>query len=283
MPTTESFDAGVDRLGDISDKQRRNEILEATGDDAQEWLDLMQQLVEYPEVPKALRSSMFKAMIRLSKKTGFHPKCLVIHNVEMTGRHPVGGGAFGDVWEGKMGEGAVCIKVLRVFSTSDIEQVLKDYMQEAIIWRQLDHPNLLPFMGIYYLEDDQKRLCLVSPWMERGNLVQFMKDSPELVDHGSLAWDVACGLSHLHDMKIIHGDLKGANILITPDLRARISDFGLSRISDTQRLFSLQTYHSSGTTRWLAPELLRASENCVSSKESDVYAYGCVCYEVGTS
>ena len=59
-------------------------------------------------------------------------------------------------------------------------------MQEAIVWRQLDHPNLLPFLGIYYMDDKMRRLCLVSPWMEQGNLVDFMKDSPELVDPESL-------------------------------------------------------------------------------------------------
>ncbi|KAJ8076276.1 hypothetical protein PM082_000695 [Marasmius tenuissimus] len=281
LVTKAEFEAGVNRLGDImSDGQRQNGILRATGEEAQEWLDLMQLLVEYPETPKSLRSCMLKMMIRLSRTTGLHPKCLTIQNVERIGRHPISGGAFADIWKGKMGGSVVCMKILRIYSTSDIEQVLKDYTQEAIIWRQLDHTNVLPFRGIYHLEDDTKRLCLISPWMERGNLVQFMNDSPELVNRGSLAWDVARGLSHLHNMKVIHGDLKGANVLITRDLRARISDFGLSRISDTQRLFSLQTYHLSGTTRWLAPELLRYSARCVATKESDVYAYACVCYEI---
>ncbi|KAJ8089224.1 hypothetical protein PM082_014472 [Marasmius tenuissimus] len=176
----------------------------------------------------------------------------------------------------------------------------QNHMQEAIVWRQLDHPNLVPFIGLYYLNDTMKRLCLVSPWMERGNLVEFMRESPELVDPSILvtifrisqysterwafeqAYDVASGLSHLHNMKIIHGDLKGVNIMITRDLKASIGDFGLSRVSDTQRLFSLQSNHSRGTTRWLAPELLRHGPDCVATRESDVYAYACVCYEIFT-
>ncbi|KAK1222921.1 hypothetical protein PQX77_014198 [Marasmius sp. AFHP31] len=277
------YDEEIKRMWDvISDEQRRKEVLGTTGEKAQEWLDLMQLLVEYSETDKPFRSAVFKMMIRLSRATGLHPKCLTIQNVEMLGNHPVGGGAFGDVWKGSMGESIVCMKVLRVYSATEVEQVLKDYMQEAIVWRQLDHPNLLPFLGIYHMDDDMKRVCLVSPWMERGNLVQFMKDTPDLVDPISLASDVACGLSYLHDMKVVHGDLKGVNILITPDLKACIGDFGLARVTDTQRLFSLQTNHSKGTMRWLAPELLRPGPDCVSSRESDVYAYACVCYEIFT-
>ncbi|KAF9260166.1 kinase-like protein, partial [Marasmius fiardii PR-910] len=155
----------------------------------------------------------------------------------------------------------------------------KDFMQEGIIWRQLNHPNILPFIGIYYLGTEQKQLCLVSPWMEQGNLVQFLKStSRDLVNHKLLAYDVACGLSYLHGEDIVHGDLKGVNILITSELRASIGDFGLSRISATQTLCS-ETSRSKGTTRWLSPELLMSESNCFPSNESDVHAYGCVLYE----
>ncbi|KAJ8074855.1 hypothetical protein PM082_019182 [Marasmius tenuissimus] len=242
----------------------------------------MQSLMEYSEIHITLRSSMFKMMIRLSRSTGLHPKCLTIKDVEILGTRAVGGGAFGDVWKGKRGESIVCMKVLRVFTEADVEQALRDYMQEAIVWRQLDHPNLLPFLGIYYMDGNVRRVCLVSPWMERGNLVQFMKKTPELVNPRSLAHDVARGLSHLHDNKIVHGDLKGVNVLITPDLKACIADFGLSRVTDTMRLFSLTTNRSRGTMRWLAPELLRPGSDFESSKEGDVYAYACVCYEMFT-
>ena len=55
-------------------------------------------------------------------------------------------------------------------------------MQEGIVWRQLNHPNVLPFMGIYYLDTQQRQLCLVSPWMEEGNLVEFLQNTKEPVD-----------------------------------------------------------------------------------------------------
>jgi serine/threonine protein kinase len=56
------------------------------------------------------------------------------------------------------------------------------YGREALVWRQLSHPNLLPFFGLYFLEN---RLCLVSPWMENGHIMDFLRDASP--DHDRLA------------------------------------------------------------------------------------------------
>ena len=137
--------------------------------------------------------------------------------------------------------------------------------------------------------------------MEKGNLVQFMKATKrEDIDHYTLVsslvslrtlkypcltlkvCDIASGLAYLHSKKIVHGDLKGVNILITASLRACIADFGLSRVADTQGLgVFTSTARPAGTMRWLAPELMSGRER--PSKESDVYSFASVCYEVSTS
>ncbi|KAJ8083171.1 hypothetical protein PM082_009040 [Marasmius tenuissimus] len=209
--TTTEFEQELQLLqGILEDEHKRKALVQMTGEDAQKWLDLLQLLAEYPDVPKALRSSIFSTMIRLSRNSGLYPKCLIIQNVEKIGKRPEGGGSFGDVWKGKIGRALVCLKVIRTFSASKIETLAKvrfrrtlvellagwaeteatfkqDYMQEAIVWRQLNHRNLLPFMGMFYLDDDHEQLCLVSPWMSHGNLVQFLKRTPpEQVDHQSL-------------------------------------------------------------------------------------------------
>ncbi|KAK1231149.1 hypothetical protein PQX77_005740 [Marasmius sp. AFHP31] len=268
------------------DDEQREAFLGKKGDDAQYWLDMLQLLADSPDVSSRLRSTIFRVMIRLSKNSGCCPGCLVIQNVEKQGKYPVGGGGFGDVWKGTVGHPGsvqtVCLKVVKVYLTSDVQRSLKEYLREAIVWKQLRHPNLLPFLGIYYLDDTRQEICLVSPWMDRGNLVQYLKDNPqESVNHLSLISDVASGLSHLHIMKIVHADLKGVNILITPSGRACICDFGLSRIADSQvfRLSSSAT-RPMGTVRWQAPELL--NENEIATKESDIYAFACVCYEILT-
>ncbi|KAL0570204.1 hypothetical protein V5O48_011760 [Marasmius crinis-equi] len=264
----------------FEDKQEVETLLEQRGEDAQIWLDRLQVLVDDPDLNTTpqLRSSMLTVMIRLSKLSGLHPKCLSIQNVHKLGHHPVASGGFGDVWKGVVGDSRgpiVCLKVVKVYVSSDVKALFREYLREAIVWRQLKHPNLLPFLGIYYLQDESQ-FCLVSPWMEKGNLMQYLKTAgKENVDHLALVYDVATGLAYLHYRKVVHGDLKGVNILITPDGRACIADFGLSRIADTHALrLTTSTSRPAGTGRWLAPEILSVESG--PTKESDVYAFGCI-------
>ncbi|KAF7333429.1 Protein kinase domain-containing protein [Mycena venus] len=155
---------------------------------------------------------------------------------------------------------------------------MEEFGREAVIWRQLCHPNLLPFFGVYYLDN---RLCLVSPWMEHGNVVQFLRNAPPDTNRLSLILDVALGLKYLHAQNVVHGDLKAINILVTPSRRACIADFGLASIANAM---SLRFTHSTakpggGTARYQAPELIQGESP--SHFGSDVYAFACVCYEVG--
>ncbi|KAL0570532.1 Receptor-interacting serine/threonine-protein kinase 1 [Marasmius crinis-equi] len=282
--STDDLDSILRMVEDmLSDEQRCKKLLEVKGDDAQKCLDTLQLLANEPNIAPNVRSSMLKMMLHLSKRSGLCPNCLNIKNVKKVGAFPVGGGGFGDVWKGKIGEQLVCLKVVKVYLRSDVAHLVKEYMREAIVWQQLKHPNLLPFVGMYYLDKTQEQLCLVSPWMERGDLLRYLKETPrKQVDHQALVYDVAAGLSYLHERKIAHGDLKSVNILVTPDERACIGDFGLSRVADSHG-FRLSTSTSSqvkGTIRWLAPELLEPP--CHLSTRSDIYAYACVCYEILT-
>ncbi|KAG6898447.1 hypothetical protein C0993_006830 [Termitomyces sp. T159_Od127] len=122
--------------------------------------------------------------------------------------------------------------------------------------------------------------------MKNGNISKYLKDNPQAL-RLSLAVDVARGLYYLHDKGIIHGDLKGSNVLVDDAGTARVADFGISSISDPQIL--TLTSHSGaaskgGTVRWQAPELIAMQDDFVmrNGKPSDVYAWACVCYEIFT-
>ncbi|KAI3615128.1 hypothetical protein WG66_016743 [Moniliophthora roreri] len=252
----------------LNDRPQYLKLLSQRGSQAQTLLNLLQTLSNIPpsHVSPRLRSSILKAMVRLSKRSKLYPDSLAIHNVRRLGEHPVDSGRFGEIWRGCFREAAeqvVCLKVVKLYARSDVDKVIRHFLREAILWRQLDHPNVLPFLGLYFLDSEKRRLCLISPWMENGNLVEYLENTPRSdVDHRMLR-------------DIIHADLKGVNILMTSSGRATIADFGLARIADGQFLkMTSNSNPSGGTTRWLAPELL-GTDDAEPSYESDIYALGC--------
>ncbi|KAJ7636516.1 hypothetical protein FB45DRAFT_906753 [Roridomyces roridus] len=263
----------------LRDRSAYKDFVKARDDDAQKLLDLFQDLLDYQLLDASIRPVILKALMKLSSKSGRHPRCFALTDLQLEGPQ-VAAGSFGDVYKGSVHGETVSVKVMRVFLQADVEALLKEFYHEALIWRQLSHPNLLPFFGIYYLEDTKNRLCLVSPWMENGNIVRYLKDYAGDINRLNLVLDIALGLQHLHSWKLVHGDLKGINVLVTRSGRAVLAEFGLSSVTDSKiLLLSTSTVKTGGTMRWQAPELLRGDPN---SFASDVYAFSCVCYEVFT-
>jgi len=89
---------------------------------------------------------------------------------------------------------------------------------------------------------------------------------------------VAEGLTYLHDQDpaIIHGDLRGGNILISNEGRPCLSDFGLARILKLEGM--TPTSEQAGSLRWMSPELLR--DDIIPSASSDVWAFGMTVLEL---
>ncbi|KAF7377580.1 Protein kinase domain-containing protein [Mycena sanguinolenta] len=256
------------------------QFLTCRGADAQQLLDLLQDLLDLNSFP-AVKPSISNALLRLSRCSGLHPRCFVLSGLQRLGQQ-VSGGGFGDIWKGSVRGQNVCVKIMRIFGNSNIKAALKEFGREAVIWRQLYHPNVLPFFGLYYVDD---RLCLVSPWMGDGHIIDFLRNhKPTDTKRLSLILDVALGLEYLHKQRVVHGDLKGLNILVTPSHRACIADFGVSSIADdiTVRFTHSTVTARAGTSRYQAPELFRVDNPAKIHYGSDVYAFACVCYEILT-
>ncbi|KZS87891.1 kinase-like protein, partial [Sistotremastrum niveocremeum HHB9708] len=121
---------------------------------------------------------------------------------------------------------------------------------------------------------------LVSPWMSHGTIGEYVHKYPD-VDRMSLMIDVAEGIAYLHSKGIVHGDLKGGNVLITDQKRAVLADFGLSRLENLDTVFnnssaqSTTTHNLRGTVRYMAPELLR-DETPTPTQAADMWAFGCL-------
>ncbi|KAJ7817235.1 kinase-like domain-containing protein [Mycena leptocephala] len=151
------------------------------------------------------------------------------------------------------------------------------FCREALVWQNLRHSFILPFIGIDR-ETFPSSLCMVSPWMENGTVLKYLND------HGRANLsEIAEGLQYLHSRNIVHGDLRGANILITHEWSVCLADFGLTSLSDATTV--THTSHRAGSTRWMAPELIdpeRFGSPFLRTPATDVYAFACVCLELYT-
>ncbi|KAJ7768223.1 kinase-like domain-containing protein, partial [Mycena metata] len=257
----------------MQEAESREMLLASRDEQAQGLLDLMQDLLDLDSF-SVIRPLICKRLLELSEASGRHPHCFALSGLQKVGRQVAAGG-FGDIWKGLVRGQSVSLKIVRLFDDSDIKAVLKDFTREALVWRQLCHPNLLPFFGLYYFDT---RLCLVSPWMENGNIMQFLKREPPRFTHaGCRSWTSISARTKGDPWRF-----EAINVLITPSRRACICDFGLSSIVNeiTLRLTQSTSVAQKGTPRYYAPELLRPQGK--KSFASDVYAFACVCYEILT-
>ncbi|KIK64779.1 hypothetical protein GYMLUDRAFT_160834 [Collybiopsis luxurians FD-317 M1] len=195
-----------------------------------------------------------------------------------------------DIWHGTMRSNqSVCLKVLRLILEPDEdvrEKIRKQFCNEALVWRQLKHPNILPLLGVN-VQLFYPSFCLVSPWMENRDVISYLKRNPMHNRYDVLS-EISAGLLYLHsrDPPVIHGDIRGANILVTADLHCCLADFGLSVINTESQIWSnATTTNIRGATRWMAPELQipddagKLASSCLST---DVYAFGCTIVEILT-
>ncbi|KAG6905534.1 hypothetical protein DXG01_002185, partial [Tephrocybe rancida] len=274
----------------LQDRELYRKLVGCQLSDAQRLLDSFQQLLDSSDLDQRFRKSLSVATQRISAKSGFYPACYELKDVAQQGEYPVNAGGFADIYKGMFQGQVVCLKTFRLYQTDQIEHMLKiddlskATSKEAILWRQLLHPNVLTLFGLYRF---QNRISLVTLWMENGDINVYLKKNP--------AVDVGNGLTYLHENGIIHGDLKGPNILVDDVGRACLADFGISSISDSQIV--VWTTQSSGTvkggsTRWQAPELFAIGDSDMADEEveaavkntmaSDVYALGCIFFEIFT-
>lgn len=164
------------------------------------------------------------------------------------------------------------------------ENLLKENMKqklldEAIMMVELRNPFIVQVYG----------MCgsmLVMELMTLGSLYNLIESNYQQLQRGKIRVqimiDVAKGLEYLHNKSIIHGDMKSPNILLCEEggsLKAKISDFGLSRIGYNNGM-SMTATSGVLSLKWAAPELLQESPRL--SQGVDIYAYGMVMWELIT-
>ncbi|KEP46069.1 tyrosine kinase domain protein [Rhizoctonia solani 123E] len=189
---------------------------------------------------------------------------------------PIACGGLSDVYRGRLFDGTlVAVKAWRITAQQNIGQNAEQLLHaahELYTWSKCKHPNVLRLLGLATFRD---RIGMVSPWMGNGTLPQYIKTNPNTNRH-NLCVQICEGLSYLHNTGVVHGDLKGINVLISEDGTPVLADFGSSTMKDQTLKIAHLGENRALTVRWSAPELLKARENSGQTKHSDVYALGMV-------
>ncbi|HLV97612.1 MAG TPA: serine/threonine-protein kinase [Ktedonobacterales bacterium] len=170
---------------------------------------------------------------------------------------------------------AVAIKVIDV-SVGNGPRFAARFQREARALAQLDHPNILPLWDVGQVGH---LLYLVTPVVEGGSLrdlrLRLGGSVPPKQAFG-LAIQVADALQHAHERGIIHRDVKPGNLLLHPDGRIMLADFGIARsLHDGAEISA--TDLAIGTPHYIAPE--QALGDQVDGR-ADVYSLGAVLYEL---
>ncbi|KAJ7379744.1 Ephrin type-A receptor 5 [Desmophyllum pertusum] len=169
----------------------------------------------------------------------------------------IGQGEFADVYKGilktREGKQVVAVKVLRPGSS---EKNQKDFLSEASIVSQFNHPNVIRLIGVV---TQSRPMMILTEYLESGSLDHFLKARDGQLTNLQLigmARGVACGMVYLSDMNFIHRDLAARNVLVGENMLCKVSDFGLSReLADDDQ--DTAEYHTQGgkiPIRWTAPK-----------------------------
>lgn len=208
------------------------------------------------------------------------------HRVVLQGTHYFSIGEYADLWVGRMSDKQVAVKVLRGGSSSNpnFPPKSKDRLvNNAWIWQYLKHPNVSEFYGLAFNFGYMPALIL--PFYGNATVVEYVKEKDNEIKL-DMVKQIAQGLDYLHEQSIVHGDLRGSNIIVDGEGYPRICDYGLAFIIDPSEFPSIKT---AGACRWDAPEIVNPPDTmslddslALFTTESDVYAFAMTVLEVFT-
>jgi serine/threonine protein kinase len=203
----------------------------------------------------------------------------------------IGAGGMGEVYRATDSnlKRSVAIKVLPASVAGDADRLAR-FQREAEVLAALNHPNI---GAIYGLEKTPDFTALVMEFVEGEDLSQRIARGAIPLDEAlPIAKQIAEALEAAHEQGIIHRDLKPANIKVRPDGTVKVLDFGLAKaiepvgsapnVSQSPTITTPAMTQAGvilGTAAYMSPEQAKGRP---ADKRSDVWAFGCVLYEMLT-
>jgi serine/threonine protein kinase len=188
----------------------------------------------------------------------------------------IGEGGMGKVYEAeeRLSKRRVALKVLRP-ELARSEDGRRLFLNEMTILAHLDHPNVVRCLACQEVDGE---LVMALEFLEGPTLRQVLADRGRLswTEAAALVVQIAAGLgaAHRQSPPIVHRDLKPENVIVLPDGRVKVMDFGIAKVLEAMRQ---GTTHSVGTLQYMSPEQIDAGE---VGPRADLYALGLVFYEL---
>ncbi|TDH70168.1 hypothetical protein CCR75_002197 [Bremia lactucae] len=191
----------------------------------------------------------------------------------------IASGAFGIIWLVKY-RGTQLLASKRLRQDQLTKQRTQAFIEEIKLVAPLSHVNIVRLVGCAWTIESN--LQALFEYMETGDLRDYLVD-PTSPRHWSqevlqIAVDIIEALVYVHSFTppLVHRDLKSRNVLLTAELRAKVTDFGTSRYKSVDDTMTANV----GTCRWLAPEVITGSSNYDQSV--DIFSFGIVLSELDT-
>ncbi|XP_071692091.1 mitogen-activated protein kinase kinase kinase YODA-like [Rutidosis leptorrhynchoides] len=192
----------------------------------------------------------------------------------------LGRGTFGHVYLGfNSGSGEMCaMKEVTLFADdAKSKESAQQLGQEIALLSRLRHPNIVQYYGSETVDD---KLYIYLEYVSGGSIHKLLQDYGPLGEIAirSYTHQILSGLVYLHAKNTVHRDIKGANILVDPNGRVKLADFGMAKhISGPACPLSFK-----GSPYWMAPEVINNnSDGC--NLAVDIWSLGCTVLEMATT
>ena len=202
-------------------------------------------------------------------------------NVQIFKTQPLGIGSYGSVYRAKCDQLPCAAKLLHPVLVNPWEQRnLQRFEQECQFVSGIRHPHIVQYLGT--CRDTDSGLPVLLMELMDDSLTHFLEESPERLPYHlevNLCHDVALALAYLHSNGIIHRDLSSNNVLLIAGSRAKVTDFGMSKLLDTTPRMTPLT-QCPGTIAYMSPEATR--EPPMYTNKLDCFAHGVVAIQIMT-
>ena len=190
----------------------------------------------------------------------------------------LGVGSYGAVYKAKCDQLPCAAKILHpvLFQTNDpgSRRILERFEQECDFLSSIRHPNIVQYLGV--CRDRDSRLPVLLMELLDSSLTKYLETSNKPLPYHvqvDLCFDIALAIAYLHSNGIVHRDLSGNNVLIVAGSRAKVTDFGMSKLVDASSRITRRTLtQCPGTEVYMPPEALM--EPPVYTKKLDCFSFG---------